>query len=101
MLAGAALITASSSPDPAVRECQVEMIGLQDGVFAAAMGEIDSARKAQSTAEAARASAEQRAAAATLQAEIASAADPVRQRRRSVSAWARRDTSRRSPPPRR
>ena len=43
----AALITASSSPDPAVRECQLEMIGLQDQVFAAAMGELDAARKDQ------------------------------------------------------
>jgi len=46
-LQAAALITASSSPDPAVRECQVEMIGLQDAVFEEAMGELDSARKAQ------------------------------------------------------
>ena len=46
-LQAAALITASSSPDPAVRECQVEMIGLQDGVFAAAMGELDPTRKDQ------------------------------------------------------
>ena len=46
-LQAAALITASSSPDPAVRECQVEMIGLQDAVFEEAMGEIDAARKAQ------------------------------------------------------
>ena len=46
-LQAAALITASSSPDPAVRECQLEMIGLQDGVFAAAMGELDPVRKAE------------------------------------------------------
>ena len=46
-LQAAALITASSSPDPAVRECQVEMIGLQDAVFEEAMGEIDAVRKAQ------------------------------------------------------
>jgi TetR/AcrR family transcriptional regulator, cholesterol catabolism regulator len=45
-LQAAALITASSSPDPAVRECQLEMIGLQDSVFAGAMGELDVARKA-------------------------------------------------------
>jgi TetR/AcrR family transcriptional regulator, cholesterol catabolism regulator len=45
-LQAAALITASSSPDPAVRECQLEMIGLQDSVFAGAMGELDAARKA-------------------------------------------------------
>jgi AcrR family transcriptional regulator len=46
-LQAAALITASSSPDPAVRECQVEMIGLQDAVFADAMGDLDPTRKAQ------------------------------------------------------
>ena len=46
-LQAAALITASSSPDPAVRECQVEMIGLQDAVFEEAMGELDAVRKAQ------------------------------------------------------
>jgi TetR/AcrR family transcriptional regulator, cholesterol catabolism regulator len=45
-LQAAALITASSSPDPAVRECQLEMIGLQDEVFATAMGELDPIRKA-------------------------------------------------------
>ena len=42
-----ASVTASSSPDPAVRECQVEMIRLQDAVFAEAMGDIDAVRKAQ------------------------------------------------------
>lgn len=42
----AALITASSSPDPAVRECQLEMIGLQDDVMSAAMGDLDPAWKA-------------------------------------------------------
>jgi AcrR family transcriptional regulator len=46
-LRAAALITASSSPDPAVRECQLEMIGLQDQVFEDVMGELDAARKAQ------------------------------------------------------
>ena len=42
----AALITASSSPDPAVRDCQVEMVALQDATFAGAMGDLDPARKA-------------------------------------------------------
>lgn len=37
----AALITASSSPDPAVRDCQVEMIAYQDEVLTAAMGDLD------------------------------------------------------------
>jgi hypothetical protein len=46
-LRAAALITASSSPDPAVRECQLEMIGLQDQIFEATMGDLDAARKAQ------------------------------------------------------
>ncbi len=46
-LRAAALITASSSPDPAVRECQVAMIALQDQVFESAMGDLDPARKAQ------------------------------------------------------
>jgi len=46
-LRAAALITASSSPDPAVRECQVAMIALQDEVFESAMGDLDPARKAQ------------------------------------------------------
>jgi len=42
----AALITASSSPDPAVRDCQAEMIAYQDAVLASAMGDLDEARKA-------------------------------------------------------
>jgi len=46
-LRAAALITASSSPDPAVRECQIEMIALQDQVFEGAMGDLDPVRKAQ------------------------------------------------------
>ncbi len=41
----AALITASSSPDPAVRDCQAEMIALQDAVLAATMGDLDPVRK--------------------------------------------------------
>jgi AcrR family transcriptional regulator len=42
----AALITASSSPDPAVRECQKEMVALQDATLAGAMGDLDPARTA-------------------------------------------------------
>lgn len=42
----AALITASSSPDPAVRSCQAEMIAYQDAVLASAMGDLDPVRKA-------------------------------------------------------
>jgi AcrR family transcriptional regulator len=37
----AALITGSSSPDPAVRECQALLIGYQDAVLAGTMGELD------------------------------------------------------------
>lgn len=33
----AALVTASASPDPAVRECQAEMMGIMDEVLLAAM----------------------------------------------------------------
>lgn len=36
----AALITASSSPDPAVRDCQVQMIAAQDATLALAMGDL-------------------------------------------------------------
>lgn len=46
-LRAAALITASSSPDPAVRDTQVEMIELMDGILAAAMGDLDPSRKAE------------------------------------------------------
>ena len=42
----AALITASSSPDPAVRGCQREMVALQDATLAGAMGELDPTRTA-------------------------------------------------------
>lgn len=42
----AALITASSSPDPAVRDCQVEMVALQDATFATAIGGLDPVRTA-------------------------------------------------------
>lgn len=46
-LQAAALVTACSSPDPAVRDCQVEMIALQDEIFTDAMGELDPVRKEQ------------------------------------------------------
>jgi len=42
----AALVTASSSPDPAVRDCQAEMIAYQDTVLAGAMGDLDPERAA-------------------------------------------------------
>lgn len=42
----AALITGSSSPDPAVRECQAQLIGYQDAVLAGTMGELDAATAA-------------------------------------------------------
>jgi AcrR family transcriptional regulator len=45
-LQAAALVTASSSPDPAVRECQVEIIAYQDAVLIAAMGELEPGRAA-------------------------------------------------------
>jgi AcrR family transcriptional regulator len=41
----AALITASSAPDPAVRECQLEMMGMIDRVLSDAMGDIDPDRR--------------------------------------------------------
>ena len=37
----AALITASASPDPAVRECQTEIMATMDAVLVAAMGDLD------------------------------------------------------------
>jgi AcrR family transcriptional regulator len=44
----AALITASSSPDPAVRECQAEMMAIMDRVIEDAMADdVDAARRAQ------------------------------------------------------
>lgn len=42
----AALITASSSPDPAVRDCQAALIAYQDAVLAGTMGELDPGQKA-------------------------------------------------------
>ncbi|MBM3671821.1 MAG: TetR/AcrR family transcriptional regulator [Actinobacteria bacterium] len=42
----AALITASSAPDPAVRECQLEIMAMIDGVLVDAMGrDIDAERR--------------------------------------------------------
>jgi AcrR family transcriptional regulator len=41
----AALITASSAPDPAVRECQLEIMAMIDGVLADAMGDVDPERR--------------------------------------------------------
>ena len=41
----AALITASSSPDPAVRECQLEIMEMIDGSLEAAMGDLDPERR--------------------------------------------------------
>jgi len=43
----AALITASSSPDPAVRDCQAEIMATMDRVLESAIGEIEPARRAQ------------------------------------------------------
>ena len=37
----AALVTASASPDPAVRDCQLELIATMEVVIAAAIGDID------------------------------------------------------------
>ena len=37
----AALVTASSSPDPAVRDCQREQVALQSAVFVGAMEDLD------------------------------------------------------------
>jgi hypothetical protein len=41
----AALVTASASPDPAVRECQAEMMAIMDGVLQRAMDDIDEERR--------------------------------------------------------
>lgn len=45
-LQAAALVTAGSTPDPAVRECQFELIVNQDAVLASAMGDLDPVLKA-------------------------------------------------------
>jgi AcrR family transcriptional regulator len=41
----AALITATSSPDPAVRECQAEIMGIMDRVLSDAMTGVDDDRR--------------------------------------------------------
>ncbi|MEX2255842.1 MAG: TetR family transcriptional regulator [Acidimicrobiia bacterium] len=43
----AALVTASSSPDPAVRDCQAEIMATMDRVLQDAMGDVDPERRAQ------------------------------------------------------
>jgi AcrR family transcriptional regulator len=43
----AALITASSSPDPAVRDCQAEIMATMDRVLEDAIGEVEPVRRAQ------------------------------------------------------
>ena len=43
----AALITASSSPDPAVRECQAEIMAIMDQVLESAMSDIEPKRRSQ------------------------------------------------------
>ncbi len=40
-----ALVTASSSPDPAVRECQAELMDIMDEVLGAAMADIEPPRR--------------------------------------------------------
>jgi AcrR family transcriptional regulator len=42
----AALVTASASPDPAVRDCQIQLMATMDQVLAGAMGDLDPAVKA-------------------------------------------------------
>jgi TetR/AcrR family transcriptional regulator, cholesterol catabolism regulator len=42
----AALVTASASPDPAVRDCQIQLMATMDHVLAGAMGDLDPAVKA-------------------------------------------------------
>jgi TetR/AcrR family transcriptional regulator, cholesterol catabolism regulator len=46
-LATAALVTASSSPDPAVRDCQAEIMAIMDQVLSDAMGDLEPARRQQ------------------------------------------------------
>jgi AcrR family transcriptional regulator len=41
----AALVTASASPDPAVRECQAEMMAIMDEVLSSAMTDVDDDRR--------------------------------------------------------
>jgi len=41
----AALVTACASPDPAVRECQAEMMAIMDDVLQDAMIDVEAARR--------------------------------------------------------
>jgi AcrR family transcriptional regulator len=43
----AALVTATSSPDPAVRDCQAEIMAIMDGVLESAMDDVEPERRAQ------------------------------------------------------
>jgi AcrR family transcriptional regulator len=43
----AALVTATSSPDPAVRDCQAEIMAIMDRVLETAMAEVDPDRRSQ------------------------------------------------------
>jgi AcrR family transcriptional regulator len=43
----AALVTASSSPDPAVRDCQAEIMAIMDRVLETAMADVDPERRSQ------------------------------------------------------
>jgi AcrR family transcriptional regulator len=43
----AALVTASSSPDPAVRDCQADIMATMDRVLQGAMGDVEATRRTQ------------------------------------------------------
>ena len=43
----AALVTATSSPDPAVRDCQLEVMAIMDRVLEQAMADVDADRRTQ------------------------------------------------------
>jgi AcrR family transcriptional regulator len=43
----AALVTATASPDPAVRDCQIEVMAIMDRVLEDAMADVDAERRAQ------------------------------------------------------
>jgi TetR/AcrR family transcriptional regulator, cholesterol catabolism regulator len=43
----AALVTATSSPDPAVRDCQLEVMAIMDRVLEEAMADVDTERRVQ------------------------------------------------------
>jgi AcrR family transcriptional regulator len=43
----AALVTATSSPDPAVRDCQAEIMAIMDRVLETAMADVDPERRSQ------------------------------------------------------